>query len=88
MQKQVENSMSKSLNKDHFIAMCDDAREKYAEFEEKIKKVEQKVRGSVTLEYDLDIDKMFDKFVQGNLDSESMFDFIRAEYLNLIIARK
>lgn len=88
LERQKQNSLSKSLNKDHFVSLCHEAKEKYAEFEDKIKKVEQKVLGKINPEFDLDIDKMFFKFVDGNLESESMFDFIKAEYLNLIIARK
>lgn len=68
--------------------MCEEAKVKYAEFEEKIKKVELKVLGSVATQFDLDADALFIKFVAGNLESDSMFDFIRAEYLNQIIARK
>ena len=50
--------------------------------------MEEKVLGSVSTEFDLDMDVMFEKFQDKNCDSSEMFDFIRAEYLNLIIARK
>ena len=44
--------------------------------------------GQVSTEYDLDNELMFAKFCNENLDAGQMYDFIRAEFLNLIIARK
>ena len=42
----------------------------------------------MSTEYDFNSDTLFKKFVEQNLDSDQMLDFIRHECLNLIIARK
>ena len=76
------------MDRKDFDDHCEQAKAKYKDFEEKIKKVEQKVLGSTSTAYDLDKDSMFEKFIGENLDSGQMYDYIRAEYLNLIIARK
>ena len=80
--------MSNNVNRKEFDEHCEQAKAKYKDFEEKIKKVEQKVLGSISTTYDLNKDSMFEKFINENLDSGQMYDYIRAEYLNLIIARK
>ena len=49
----MKSSMSKMVSRDEFDAVCEEARAKYKDFEEKIKKVEKKVTGSVSEEYDL-----------------------------------
>jgi len=64
----------------------------YKPIEEKIKAFEQKNFGEVSTEFDLKsekIMKMYDKFIGKNhRDSSKMFDFIRAELLELIQMRK
>lgn len=80
--------MSKMVSRDEFDAVCEEARAKYKDFEEKIKKVEKKVTGSVSEEYDLNNQVMFEKFIAMSYEKESMDGFIRSEFLNLIIARK
>ena len=76
------------MNEDEFFKKCDEAKEKYADFESKIKKVEQKVLGCISTEYDLNKEAMYTKFCNENHPPSPMFEYIRAEYLNLIIARK
>jgi len=84
------NSEQKSqhLNRELFTQYCEEARLKYADFELKIKKVEQKVTGSICGTFNLDEIALFAKFVDQGFDDTQMFDYIRAEYLNLIIDRK
>ena len=36
----------------------------------------------------MDQEALYTKFTEQNYDNESMFDFIRAEYLNLVDKRK
>jgi len=72
--------------------LCEESKVKYAEFEEKIQKLEKKVLGSISHDYFMDAEKMFmlfQKFVDDeNLYSDQMLYFIRAEHLNLINLRK
>ena len=77
-----------TANRDQFDAFYDQTKEKYREFEEKIKNVERKINKTVSTEYDFNCDALFKKFVDQNLDNEQMLDYIRHECLNLIIARK
>ena len=74
--------------RDDFDALCNQTKEKYRDFEEKIKNVERKINKTVSTEYDFNSDALFKKFVEQNLDSDQMLDYIRHECLNLIIARK
>ena len=60
----------------------------YQKFDAKIKKVEKKVLGTVSDKYDLKWEIMLERFLDEKLEDSHMKDFIRAEYLNLIIARK
>ena len=60
----------------------------YQKFDAKIKKVEQKVLGTVSDKFDLKWEIMLERYIDEKLEDSHMKDFIRAEYLNLIIARK
>ena len=60
----------------------------YQKFDAKIKKVEQKVLGTVSDKFDLKWEIMLERYLDEKLEDSHMKDFIRAEYLNLIIARK
>ena len=86
--QQEEMKSSQFANRKQFDELCDQTKQKYAEFEEKIKTVERKINKSVSMEFDLNNDVLFKKFIDENLDDDQMHDFIRHECLNLIIARK
>ena len=45
------------------MKLCEEARAKYASFEENIKKAEQKITGSVTTMFDLEANASYAKFV-------------------------
>ena len=47
-----------------------------------------KVLGSVSSEYEIKADALFEEFLAKNYDSGQMFDFIRSEYLRIIMDRK
>ena len=47
-----------------------------------------KVLGSVSSEYEIKADALFEEFLSKNYDSGQMFDFIRSEYLRIIMDRK
>ena len=76
------------VNRDAFFALCEQTKLKYVEFEEKIKNVELKLNKKISTEYNLDNERLLKKFIDENLDSGQMHDFIRHECLNLIIERK
>ena len=58
---------SQHINRGLFTQYCDEAKVKYADFEQKIKKVEQKVTGSICGTFDLDEAALFAKFVDTGL---------------------
>ena len=87
IQKRQEAIISKEesrtgASRDEFQDYCGQARERYLEFEENIKKVEMKLSGEVSTQFDFNADQVFAKFKKEGLDNEQMFDFIRTEYLN------
>ena len=55
---------SNAINRQQFTDFCDEARVKYADFEQKIKKVEQKVTGSISTKFDLDEEVLYAKFAE------------------------
>lgn len=69
-------------------------RSKYAEFEDKIKELEQKTTGSVSKDFDVNIVELYKRYMDQGLEAEQglednlMFSFIRDEWLSMIIARK
>ena len=89
LKKQEENkSLSRAISKEQFEVLVTQAREKYKEFEDKIKKAELKLLGSNSTDYEVNVDSLFESFVSKNYDNSQMFDFIRSEYLRLIMDRK
>ena len=89
LKKQEESkSLSRTISREQFEVLVTQAREKYKEFEDKIKKAELKLLGSNSTEYEVNVDNLFESFVSKNYDNAQMFDFIRSEYLRLIMDRK
>ena len=89
LKKQEESkSLSRTISREQFEVLVTQAREKYKEFEDKIKKAELKLLGSNSTEYEVNVDSLFESFVSKNYDNAQMFDFIRSEYLRLIMDRK
>lgn len=63
-------------------------RQKYQDFEEKIKKLELKTNGYVSKEFEVNVVELFREFKAQEIEEDEMYNFIRDEWLNKIIARK
>ena len=50
--------------------------------------MEKKTNGSISTEYDVNLEDMYQSFIDQGIEEEQMLNFIRDEYLNSIIARK
>ena len=62
--------------------------EVYQKFDQKVKKMEFKRLGTISLKYEFKWEIVLERFMEENLVDSDMKDFIRSEYLNLIMARK
>lgn len=54
----------------------------------KIKKLEEKTTGSISTNFDIDINELFASYTEQEIEEDQMFNFIRDEWLNMMIARK
>ena len=60
--QEEEKKMSEEANRAEFDRLCEETRTKYAEFEEKIKTVERKINKTISTDYDLNNDALYNKF--------------------------
>ena len=50
--------------------------------------MEKKTNGSISTEYDVNLEDMYQSYIDQGIEEEQMLNYIRDEYLNSIIARK
>lgn len=95
--QEPQTDRTEDLNTKQFFVFCDQARLQYAELDEKIKRVELQVMGSISDQYDVKPKALFAEYIskhkqQQGISSrsgdEKMLEFIRAAYLDLIMARQ